>query len=139
MGHRGEEDLPAQALHLPECRLHLTPLADGLLQPFILLATQGHADRLAPHFARPLIAGAAGPRSPVLHVALADPARPAQALPQPGIFLFPRRHILDGRFHKKRLARLSIRRYIYRPMKRNSPVADLFTPFFLPWRARLSA
>ena len=68
--------------------LRLLPVINGLLQRFILLPGQGDGNGLGLDLARPLIAGAAGSGSPILDIAVADPAQTPQAGPESGIFVF---------------------------------------------------
>ena len=80
--------MPAEGLHALEDFLRLVPVIYGLLQRLILLPGQGDRDGLGLDLAGPLIAGAAGSGSPVLDVAVADPAQAPQAGTEPGIFVF---------------------------------------------------
>lgn len=89
MWHSRKENLTGEPLHRFESRLHSPPILNGLAQPLILLAGQRHAEGFAPHFARPLIARAAGTRSSILYVTLADPADGAQRAAQALVVGFP--------------------------------------------------
>ena len=80
--------MPAEGLHALEDFLGLVPIIDGLLQRLILLPGERYRDRLGFDLARPLIAGAAGSRAPVLDIAVADPAQASQAGTEAGIFIF---------------------------------------------------
>jgi len=80
--------MPAEGLHALEDFLGLVPIIYGLLQRLILLPGERYRDRLGFDLARPLIAGAAGPGSPVLDIAVADPAQASQAGTEPGISVF---------------------------------------------------
>ena len=86
-GHGLEEFFPAEALHLAEGFLDGAPVGDGLLEPLILLLGQSDTNGLALNFAGPGIARAPGSRSPVLHVAFADPADVGQLRAQASVFL----------------------------------------------------
>ena len=83
-----KDDKSAEGLHALEDFLRLMPIVYGLLQSLILLPGQSDRDRLSLDLAGPLIAGAAGSRTPVLDIAVADPAQTSQAGTEPGIFLF---------------------------------------------------
>ena len=80
--------MPTEGLHALEDFLRLMPIIYGLLQSLILLPGQGNRHRLGLDLARPLIAGAAGSGSPILDVAVADPAQAPQAGTEPGVFVF---------------------------------------------------
>src|SRR5206468_3030259 len=66
---------------------------------------------LAFDFARPLIAGAAGARTAILHVAMADPAQPGQPGAQPGVFVL---NGSGGVVHEKESSR-RVNRAVYIP------------------------
>ena len=87
-GQGFEDDQAAKGLHSLEDFLHLVPVVYRFLQSLILLPGQGDGDRLGFDLARPLVAGATGSGSPVLDVAVADPAQAAQAGTQSRIFCF---------------------------------------------------
>ena len=89
--------MPAEGLHALEDFLGLVPIIDGLLQRLILLPGERYRDRLGFDLARPLIAGAAGSGSPVLDIAVADPAQAPQASTEVGIFVFD---LSEGSFHE---------------------------------------
>ena len=80
--------MPAEGLHALEDFLGLMPIINGLFQRLILLPGQSDRDRLGLDLARPLIAGAAGSRAPVLDIAVADPAQTSQAGAESGILIF---------------------------------------------------
>ena len=86
-GHRFKEFLPAEPLHLTQDLLDAAPIGDGLLEPLILLLGQSDTHRLAFDFAGPRIARAPGARSPVLHIAFADPADVGQLRAEAGVLL----------------------------------------------------
>jgi len=89
MRHRFEENPAAQSLHFFECGLEFSPLRDGRSQPFILLLGKSHADRFAFDLASPLITGAAGAGTAILHVALTDPTDASETSAQLRILDFP--------------------------------------------------
>jgi hypothetical protein len=72
-------------LHLAQCLLDVTPIGNGLLEPFILLLGQGDTNRLAFDFAGPGITRTAPAGSAVLDRAFADPAGLGQWRAQAGI------------------------------------------------------
>ena len=80
--------MPTEGLHALEDFLRLVPVINGFLQRLILFAGQGDGDRLGLDLARPLVAGAPGSGSPILDVAVAEPAQASQAGAQLGIFVF---------------------------------------------------
>ena len=82
-----EELLTAQALHLAKGFLDGAPIGNGMLEPFILLLGQSDTNGLAFDFAGPGITGATGSRSPILHIAFADPADVGQLSAEAGVFL----------------------------------------------------
>ena len=73
--------------------MRLVPIIYGFLQSLVLLPGQGDGDCLGLDLTRPLVAGAAGSRSTVLYIAVADPAQASQAGTEPGIFVFNLREV----------------------------------------------
>jgi len=86
-GHGLKEFFPAETLHLAEDFLDRAPIGNGLLEPLILLLGQSDTNGLAFDFTGPGIASAPGSRSPVLHLALADPADVSQLSAEAGVLL----------------------------------------------------
>ena len=86
-GHGLKEFLATETLHLAEDFLDRAPIGNGLLEPLILLFGQSHTNGLAFDFTGPGIASAPGSRSPVLHIAFADPADVSQLSAETGVFL----------------------------------------------------
>jgi hypothetical protein len=108
-----EQNPSAQTLHFLEPGLEFAPLLNGGSQPFELFFGQGHTHGFPLHLARPLIAGPAGTRSPILNIALADPAGVGQTLAQLIVLSLPLRlgwSCCCFAFHGISLANLSIGR-----------------------------
>ncbi len=83
--HTCKEFLSAEPLHLAEDLLNPAPISNRLLQPLILLLGQGDTNRLAFDFAGPGITRTAAAGSPVLDIALTDPAGVGQLSTEAGI------------------------------------------------------
>src|ERR1035437_8735633 len=73
-GYRREKDGAAELLHGFERGLHGAPVGEGGGEPLVLLLRQRDTDRLALHFAGPLVARTARPGPAVLDEAFTDPA-----------------------------------------------------------------
>jgi len=87
IGERGEELLPAEALHLAESFLDRAPISNRLLKPLILLLGQSDANGLGFDFAGPGIRGAPSSQAPSLNIAFANPPGVGQSSSKPGVFL----------------------------------------------------
>src|ERR1022692_1510600 len=98
---------------LDRATLTVLPLST---EPLILLFRQSYADGFTFDFARPLIAGAAGPRSAVLHVTFADPAGLRQAAAELGVLGFPAGQVrLWLRLHERKSSSL-VNKAVYIPL-----------------------
>jgi len=73
-------------LHLAKDFLRPLPVVYGLLQRLVLLPGQRDGDGLGLDLAGPLVTGAAGSRSAILDIAVANPAQAPQAGAQSRIF-----------------------------------------------------
>src|SRR5580693_7068244 len=128
MRHGFKQDPPAQALHFFEGGLELTPLRNRRPQPFVLFLRQSHADGFAFDFARPLVTGPPGPRSAILHIALADPTDPGQTLAQLRVLRLPGGGDFLWRWHEQKSSMVVNRAVYIPPYARYSFLSQLAFP-----------